>query len=167
MALAERLALPGFLPLPVSRDATPWTILSWGSDLLHGMTYTPCRRALAHWRLSWGFCPYSAHGKWESTFVQPKLVRRSRPKPGFHWQFHVPATVPLQVFSTFQRFAPPKTVPPYFRQVALLGFALQGIIPFAQPRTTHRCRITLLAFLLLVGPLSPSKGAPQGALGDA
>lgn len=41
LTLAEPLTLPVFLRLPMSRDATPWTILSWGFVLLHGISHKP------------------------------------------------------------------------------------------------------------------------------
>lgn len=56
-ALAERMALPVFLPLPAPKDATPWAFLSWGSIPLHGLSQSLRQRPLDRRHLSWGSVP--------------------------------------------------------------------------------------------------------------
>jgi hypothetical protein len=58
-----------------------------------------------------------------------------------------PATVPLTGFLNLSATYSSQYRPAVFRQVALMGFALQGIIPFTKPPATHRRQNTLLPFL--------------------
>jgi hypothetical protein len=87
-ALAERLAPPVFLPPPLPKDATPWTLLSWGSTPLHGMSRssplsTPATRAVVESHSLGVPCPYSAYRKQEFTSRPASLVaqlhRKSSP----------------------------------------------------------------------------------------
>jgi hypothetical protein len=48
------MTLPVFLRQPAPKDATPWTILSWGSTPLHGVTQSLRQRPLDRRHLSWG-----------------------------------------------------------------------------------------------------------------
>ena len=75
----------------------------------------------------------------------PKSVRRPnwRPPAGPT----PPATVPLTGFLNLSATCFSRRRPAIFRQVALLGFALQGFVPSTKPPATHRCRNTLLPFL--------------------
>ena len=75
-----------------------------------------------------------------------------------------PTTVPLTGFlnlsATFSSHCPPAI----FRQVAFMGFALQGFNPSTKPPVTHRHRTTLLSFLPPVAqPQGPRPGTPLGA----
>ena len=56
-----------------------------------------------------------------------------------------------QVFPTSQRRCPPPTVPPYFRRVTLVGFALQGFGPPNQLRWLVASRRALVTFFLRIG----------------
>jgi hypothetical protein len=65
-----------------------------------------------------------------------------------------PTTVPLTGFLNLSATCSSHCHPAIFRQVALMGFALQGFVPSTQPPATHRCRNTLL-------PLLPPVALPQ------
>jgi hypothetical protein len=54
-------------PRSGAKDATPWTILSWGSTLLHGVSCCLRRRSLDRRHLSWGFVPLQRSRWGEST----------------------------------------------------------------------------------------------------
>jgi hypothetical protein len=56
-------------------------------------------------------------------------------------------TVPLTGFLNLSATFSSQCRPVVFRQVALMGFALQGIIPFTKPPATRRRWNTLLPFL--------------------
>jgi hypothetical protein len=82
------MAQPVFLPPPLPKDATPWTLLSWGSTPLHGMSRspllpTPATRAAIESHSLGVPCPYSAYRKRESTSRPASLVaqlhRKSSP----------------------------------------------------------------------------------------
>jgi hypothetical protein len=62
LALAKLLTLPVFLTLRVAKDATPWTILSWGSTLLHGVSRQPRRGPSTNGTSPGVSCPFSARG---------------------------------------------------------------------------------------------------------
>jgi len=73
-------------------------------------------------------------------------------------------TVPLTGFFNLSATCPSQCPPAIFRQVAFMGFALQGVIPFTKPPTTHRRRTTLLPLLPPVAlPLDPRPGTLLGA----
>lgn len=83
--------------------------------------------------LSWGSCPFSALGR-GSPRPEPVARPGSPVLPGCCQQ--VPPCqlrCRSQVFSTSQRLLPPSAVLPCFRQVALLGFALQGFSSHEAP----------------------------------
>ena len=63
MALAKHLTLPVFLTLRGAKDATPWTILSWGSTLLHGVSRQPRRGPSTNGTSLRVPCPFSARGR--------------------------------------------------------------------------------------------------------
>jgi hypothetical protein len=58
-----------------------------------------------------------------------------------------PATVPLPGFLNLSATSSSHNPPAIFRQVAFLGFALQGFTPSTKPLATRRRQITLLSFL--------------------
>lgn len=70
------MALPVFLPLPMSRDATLWTILSWGSAPLHGLSRVPRHRHLCRQHLSWGSSSLQRIRRRESTSVRSPFANR-------------------------------------------------------------------------------------------
>jgi len=58
-----------------------------------------------------------------------------------------PATVPLTGFFNLSATCPSQYRPAIFRQVALMGFALQGVMPSTKPSAIHHRRNTLLPLL--------------------
>ena len=56
-------------------------------------------------------------------------------------------TVPLTGLLNLSATCSSQCRPAVFRQVVLMGFALQGVNPFTKPPATHRRRNTLLPFL--------------------
>jgi hypothetical protein len=64
-----------------------------------------------------------------------------------------PATVPLTGFLNLSATFSSHYRPAIFRQVAFMGFALQGFSPFAKPPATHRRQTTLLSFFPPVAQL--------------
>lgn len=92
-------------------------------------------------------CPFNALGEGSprphrvSPMLAPwVLPRRLRAVPNHSVRCR------SQAFSASQRLIPPPTVPPYFRQVALVGFTLQGFNPLQLSPATCRRRVTLLTF---------------------
>jgi hypothetical protein len=71
-----------------------------------------------------------------------------------------PATVPLTGFLNLSATFSSLCRPAIFRQVALMGFALQGFVPSTKPPATHRYRNTLLSLLPPVAlPRYPRPGS--------
>jgi hypothetical protein len=105
--------------------------------------------------LSWGLLPLQRIRKREST-SRPVARPGSPVLPGYRLQVP-PCRLRRrsQVLSTSQRLLPPSAVLPCFRQVALVGFALQGFAPLAKTREALHSRRALLTFLPLVA-LPPS-----------
>jgi hypothetical protein len=120
-------AFPVFLPLLLPKEATPWTILSWGSVLLHGMSRNPCPRCLHLGHLSWGFLPLQRIRRREST--SRPVARPS--SPGFHpgiRQQVPPCQLRCrpQVFSTSRRLLPPSAVLPFSGRWRSWGSPFRG-----------------------------------------
>jgi hypothetical protein len=111
LALAERPILPVFLPPSASKDATPWTILSWGSALLHGMSRSLRHRSLDRRHLSWGSTPLQRTGRRESTSDFRRL-------PGFagvsvHGSHPADYGVARRFSQPLSDLLPLSTVPPF------------------------------------------------------
>jgi len=66
-----------------------------------------------------------------------------------------PVTVPLTGFPNLSAVSSSRSLPAFFRQVALLGFLPTGVCSFHEAPTTRRRRPTLLTFLPRVA-LPPS-----------
>jgi len=131
----RRSTLPVFLPLPAPKDATPWTILSWGLTPLHGVARSLRPRSLDRRHLSWGFLA--------RTTLQEKRVHVPNRLPG-QGSLVVPGgssavstpptTVPLAGFLNLSTACSSLHRPAIFRQVASCGFALQGFVPSTKLR---------------------------------
>jgi len=151
------MTLPVFLPLPAPKDATPWTILSWGSALLYGFSQHLRPQPLGCEHLSWGSNAPTAH--WEERVHVPPVARSSSPVlPGIYQQ--VPPCrlrCRSQVFPTSQRSSSSPHRPAIFRQVALMGFCPSGSCSFHEAPDARRRRYALLTLLRRVG-LSPFLG---------
>jgi len=162
--LAEHLTLPVF-PSPFTpREATPWTILSWGSVLLRGMSRCPWLRPLDRSHLSWGLSPLQRTGRKESTsrpVARPgSPVARVLPTAPM-----LPTTVPLAGFLNLSAASSSLHRPAIFRQVALLGFYPTGVRASLADPMARRHRHALLTFLLPVAhPLFLGRGTSR--LGD-
>jgi hypothetical protein len=147
-ALAERPALPVFLPPPAPKDATPWAILSWGSALLHGVTRNLRPRSFDRGHLSWGSVAPTTLEE-ERVHVPPRLpASGSLVVPGGS-----PTSSHLAGYGAAHRFSQPlsgllplPTVPPFSDGWRSWGCALQGI-SFHEASTTRRRRHALLTFL--------------------
>jgi hypothetical protein len=75
-----------------------------------------------------------------------------------------PATVPLTGFLNLSATSSSHCRPAVFRQVAFMGFALQGFLPSTKPPAIHHRQTTLLPFLPPVAqPHGPRPGVPLGA----
>jgi hypothetical protein len=97
LTLAERPTLPVFLALSMSKEATPWTILSWGSTLLHGMSRSLCPGSVDLRAPLLGFLAPTA--LWEKGVHVPPVTRQAPGHPGFAPAVPIPpATVPLSGF---------------------------------------------------------------------
>jgi hypothetical protein len=149
LALAEHLTLPVFLPLSVPKEATPWTILSWGSTLLHGISRSLCPRPHDQGHLSWGFLPLQRTRRRKST-VRPVAQPDLPVLPGFcqrvppHWLRYR-----SQVFPTSQRFLPSFTVLPFSGRWRSWGSPYRDLLLSRSPGSSSR-RHALLTLLLLV-----------------
>jgi hypothetical protein len=74
------------------------------------------------------------------------------------------ATVPLTGFLNLSATSSFHYPPAIFRQVAFMGFALQGFNPSTKPPAIHHRQATLLPFLPPVAqPQGPRPGVPLGA----
>lgn len=151
------MAQPVFLPLPAPKDATPWTILSWCSGPLHGVSQCPRLKPLDFKHLSWGsFAPTTLA---EERVHVPPVARSSSPVlPGIRRQ--VPPCrlrCRSQVFPTSQRSCSSLHPPAIFRQVAFLGFHPSGVCSLHEAPDARRRRIALLTFLPWIA-LSPFLG---------
>jgi hypothetical protein len=130
---ARAAAQPVFLPLHVPRDATLWTILSWVSAPLHGVSRTSRQRHLCRRHLSWGFNrPYSAYRRRESTSVRSPCGPRSG-LPGVTGV--VRQRVPprrlrcrSQVFPTSQRLLPLPAPSPFSDEWRSWGSPYRGLL---------------------------------------
>jgi len=167
-ALAERLAPPVFLPPPLPKDATPWTLLSWGSTPLHGMSRssllsTPATRAVIESHSLGVPCPYGASGNESPRLDRLRQLpsstgRAPRPfpspckhgpvvGPGIHWWLPThQLRSRSQVFPTSQRPSSSRLRPTIFRWVALVGLRPPGGYTFHEAPTARRRRHTLLTF---------------------
>ena len=143
LAFAECVVLSVFQFLPLSEDATPRTFLSWGSTLLHGLyPKSPSWHSRSRTTLM-GFDFPSTHQAvrvhvrpvspvWPSN---PARRPNQRPLAGPN----PPATAPLAGFLNLSATSSSQCRPAIFRQVAFMGFALQGVIPSTKPPTIrHR-----------------------------
>jgi hypothetical protein len=168
LTFAGRLVFPVFRSLPLSKDATPWTFLSWGSILLHGLYPKPLSCASQPRTTLMGFLAPSTHTGKDSprssclTRKPSTLIR----KPKWRWPVGPTplATVPLTGFLNLSATCSSLCRPVIFRQVTFVGFALQGFIPFTKPPATHRRRITLLSFL---PPVAQPQDLGQSSFGRA
>jgi hypothetical protein len=149
--LREHVVLPVFLSLPLSEDATPRTFLSWGSTLLHGIYLNPPSCVSRPRTTLMGFFSPSTHTGNESprpTRFTGRLSdptrRLNRPLPAGPTP---PATAPLTGFFNLSATYSSQYPPVIFRQVAFMGFALQGFVPSTKPLTIHHRQITLLPLL--------------------
>lgn len=138
------MAQPVFLPRFPSKDATPWTILSWGSALLHGFTRSPRPRPLSREQPLLGFHAPSAHTGGESPRPPGCPVRL----PGFAGNPPAgptpPATVPLTGFlspSAAFFLSPPSY---HFQAGGARGVHPSGDCPFHRSPRTRRPRLTLM-----------------------
>jgi hypothetical protein len=151
LTFAERVALPVFRSLPLSKDATPWTFLSWGSTLLHGLYPKPPSCTSRSRTTLMGFVSPSTHTGKESS--RPSRFTGRLPTPIRRPSWRLPTgptpstTVPLTGFLNLSATCRSHCRPAIFRQVAFLGFALQGFNPSTKPPATHRRWITLLPLL--------------------
>jgi hypothetical protein len=113
-------------------------------------TRSLCPAPLGAARLSWDFVPLQRvrHRELTSPRLTGKLSDRARrpcrrlpvaPTP--------PATVPLTGFLNLSATCLSQCRPTIFRQVALMGFALQGVIPSTKPSAIRHRRNTLLSLL--------------------
>lgn len=110
----KRPALPVFLHPPAPKDATPWTILSWVSALLHGMSRSLRPRPLGRGHLSWGSFAPTALG-----------VER----------VHVPTGYPARLPGSYPRGSPTGPTPP--ATVPLTGFPNLSAAFFLSPPSYH------------------------------
>lgn len=145
-ALAERMALPVFLPPPAPKDATPWAFLSWGSIPLHGLSQSLRQRPLDRRHLSWGFAPLQRFRRRESTSVRlpgsaPRWCRDPPTGPTLS------TTVSLAGFSnlsaTFFLSPPPR----HFQAGYARGVCPSGVCSFHEAPATRRPRPALVTFL--------------------
>lgn len=145
----------------MAKDATPWTILSWGSILLHGSVQRPCPQPLGVGTSLGVLRPFSARGE-------------ESPRPPFGGTLVAQGCrqIPLrrlrcrsQVLSTSQRRSSSPRPPTIFRQVALLGFCPTGACSSHEAPTTRRRRRTFLAFLPRVDRAPILGGSARGRAG--
>jgi hypothetical protein len=141
------MTLPVFLPQPAPKDATPWTILSWGSAPLHGVSQSLRQRPLGRRHLSWGFVAPTALQE-ERVHVRP--VSRLR-LPGCAGNLPrgptLPATVSLAGFLSLSAtffLSPPSC---HFQAGNARGVSPSGVCSFQEAPATHRRRYALLTFL--------------------
>lgn len=112
--------------------------------------------------------PYSALGRRKPRPLQPKPVEALS-----RGCLENPPTIPTADYGAALGFLNLSATcfsshpPAIFRQVALMGFALQGIHPPTQTRMTRRHRHALLTFFLEAGPSLPRTETLPGALGGA
>jgi hypothetical protein len=147
LTLAERPTLPVFLALSMPKEATPWTILSWGSTLLHGMSRSLRPRPLDLRAPLLGFLAPPA--LWEKGVHVPPVSRRASRSCRGLCQRVPPRRLRCrsQVFPTSQRPSSSLRRPAVFRQVALLGFRPSGACSARAAPTARRRRHALLTFL--------------------
>jgi hypothetical protein len=162
-ALAERLTLPVFLPLPAPKDATPWAILSWGSVLLHGVSRCYSSSASRPKTPLLGFrCPFSARG--ERVHVPVRLpFLGSLVVPG--GSSAVPIwliTVPLAGFPNLSADCSSLCRPAIFRRVALVGLCPSGSCSFHEAPTTRHRRHALLTLIPSNWPVPVLGGNVRG-----
>jgi hypothetical protein len=147
---ARPLALPVFLPLPVPRDATLWTILSWVSAPLHGISRTSRQRHLCRRHLSGGSTAPTAHAGRESPRPSARLAVRdpaSPALPGWCTSGSHPAS-----YGAAHRFSQPRSgfflSPPsrHFQASGARGVRPTGICSLCEASTTRRRRHTLSTF---------------------
>jgi hypothetical protein len=132
--LAERAIRPVFLPPSLSEEATPRTILSWGSTLLHGPSRSLRPRPLGLGHLSWGFVPLQ-RSRWRESTARRSPGRASRLcRDSAAWSH--PGD-----YGAARRFSQPLSslfLPPPSGHVSgrwrSWGSALQGFAPPTQPR---------------------------------
>jgi hypothetical protein len=140
------MTLPVFLRQPAPKDATPWTILSWGSTPLHGVTQSLRQRPFDRRHLSWGsFAPTA----YEAGRVHVRASCLAKP-PGCAGNLPrgptLPATVPLAGFlnlSVALFLSPPSC---HFQTGNALGVYPSGDCSFHKAPAAHRHRHALLTF---------------------
>jgi hypothetical protein len=115
-----------------------------------------------------GFVSPSTHAGNESprpprfTGLAPDSLRRPSRRPLMGPS--PSATVPLTGFLNLSATSSSHCPPAIFRQVAFMGFALQGVIPCTKPLAIRHRQTTLLPLLPPVAlPRGPRPGAPLGA----
>jgi len=140
------MALPVFLPLPAPKDATPWTILSWGSPLLYGFSQCLRPRPLGREHLSGFLCPYNVRGG-----ESPRPAGCPVELPGFAGNLPTvpkpPTTAPLAGFPNLTAASSSPHRPAIFRQVTFMGFYPTGSCSFHEGPDARRRRHALLTFL--------------------
>jgi hypothetical protein len=134
LALAEHPILPVFRPSSMPEEATPRTILSWGSTLLRGFTRSLCPKPIGDRAPLLGFLAPSTR-KEEGVHVSPETQRAPRFCRGVH--LRVPPRrlrCRSQVFSTSQRPSSSLHPPAIFQAGGVPGVSpFRGFFPPRSP----------------------------------
>jgi hypothetical protein len=140
------MTFPVFLHFSRLMDAIPQASLSWGSTLLHGLSWLLRPRVKATRATLMGFCAPSAH-RAIGVHVSSGCPNESHP---FEWYQRVPPhwfRCRSQAFATSQRFAPPLAGLPCFRQVTLMGFCPSGVFSSHKAAKVYHLSLALLTLL--------------------
>lgn len=153
------MILPVFLPLPASKDATLWTILSWCSVPLHGLSQRLRPRSLDLGHLSWGSFPLQRSRRREST--SRPVSRTSSPVVAGNLSTGptLPTTVPLAGFHNLLAAFFLSPTPCHFQTGGAHGVCPTGSCSFHEAPDAHRRRCSLLTLL-------PRFGQPPFLGGD-